>query len=130
MAVYSGVTALVYIADVLVASQRNVTLNREKETIDVTSKDSAGWKEFLQGSKSWSLDCDGLVEEGDSGYEAIKTMWLGAPGAALTEIELILPDGSEYSGSAIVTSLSNEGPMDDAETFKASFQGSGILAEV
>jgi predicted secreted protein len=39
----------------------SASLSVSMETRDTSNKDSAGWRELLEGQKSWSLSGDGLV---------------------------------------------------------------------
>lgn len=43
-----------------ISGQQGLTLTRSSETIEVTSKDSQGWKTSLAGLKEWSIDNEGL----------------------------------------------------------------------
>ncbi len=45
----------------LVAKLVALDVNYEREMLDKTVKDSAAWKEFQAGNKSFSLSCEGLV---------------------------------------------------------------------
>lgn len=130
MAKYSGYDAVVYayISGVWtkVAGQRGATLTRSAETVDVTDKDGLGWMEYLAGLKSWTLDCDGLVRLDDSGYTYLETAYKDG---TTIQVRLITPSGATYTGSALITELSNEAPMDDAFSFSASFQGTGALTK-
>lgn len=135
MALRSGVTGFIYVNTgtdgspvwTKVAAQRNLTLNREMETIDVTHKDSNQWREFLASFRSWALDFDGLVEETDGGYDRLKAMY---ESQLKIKVQVLLPDGATtLTGYGILTALGVEMPMDDAYSFSASIQGSGPLTE-
>ena len=41
-----------------VAGATTGSLSVNQETIDVTNKDSSGRKQFINGVKSWTLDCE------------------------------------------------------------------------
>lgn len=109
---------------VAVAGQRGGTLNRSADSIDVTSKDSGGWKENLQGLKEWSIDTDGLMVDTDTGYAALEDAYMNGTDVM---IELALPNGNTYSGKAIITDFPVEIPYDDAVTYSVSFVGNGAL---
>ena len=55
-----GIDVVIKIGTEVVALQKGASLNRSAETIDTTTKDSQGWKEFISALKEWSIDCDGL----------------------------------------------------------------------
>ncbi|MCB2554740.1 phage major tail protein, TP901-1 family, partial [Listeria monocytogenes] len=44
-----------------VAGQQGLTVNRSKDSIEITSKDTVGvWKSKIGGMKEWSIENDGL----------------------------------------------------------------------
>lgn len=130
MAKYTGYDAVIYVSIsgvyTKVAAQRNATLTRSMEAVDVTDKDSLNWAEALAGIKSWELSCDGLVNLADSGYAFLETSFNNRDQVT---VRLVTPSGATYTGAAYITELSNEAPHDDAFSFSASFQGTGALTK-
>lgn len=129
MAKISGMKVKLFIKDAttgqVLAGQRNATLNRSAESIDATSKDTAGfWTESLQGFKSWSIDADGAFVESDVAYELLETAFLNSENV---DVYLELPSGTKYEGNATITDFSLEAPYDDLVTYSISLQGSGAL---
>lgn len=124
----TGMNCKVYVLDVtgkILAGQRNATLNRSAESIDATSKDTAGfWKESLQGFKEWSIDCDGAFVEGDEAYVKLENAFLNSENVT---IWIQLPSGIKYGGTATITDFSLEFPYDDLVTYSLSLMGSGAL---
>ncbi|WJE54847.1 phage major tail protein, TP901-1 family [Bacillus cereus] len=119
----------VYIEDAstgkLLAGQRNATLSRSAETVDATSKDTAGfWKESLAGFKEWSIDCDGAFVESDAAYGLLETAFLNSENV---NVYIELPSGTKYKGNSTITDFSLEFPYDDLVTYSISLQGSGAL---
>ena len=91
-----------------VAGATTGTLNVNKETIDVTNKDSSGRKEFINGVKSWTLDCEAFTTssgETVSGDTSIAALEAG------TKIYVQFRDGSgqasakKYTGYGYITSI-------------------------
>lgn len=123
MAKVAGVDVLVYVDGTVVGGQSGATLNRDTNVIEVTSKES-GWAENLAGVKSWSIDCEGYVVVDDTAYIALEDAW--ETGTAI-EVEIIVPNGSTYTGDAIIESFPLEAPQDDAMTFSLSLKGTGAL---
>ena len=124
MAKIKGIDVLVKVGANAIGGQRGATLNRSGEAIDATTKDSAGWKENLAGLKEWSVDCDGLLVVDDTAYDALETAFMASE--AVT-IEIAMPSGKKYSGSALVTDFPIEAPYDDSVTYSVSFIGTGAL---
>lgn len=129
MAKISGMKVKLYIEDAttgkLLAGQRNATLNRSAESIDATSKDTAGfWKESVAGFKEWSIEADGAFVESDVAYGLLETAFLNSENV---NVYLELPSGTKYKGNATITDFSLEAPYDDLVTYSLSLQGSGAL---
>lgn len=129
MAKMTGMKCKVYIEDAttgkLLAGQRNATLSRSAETVDATSKDTAGfWKESLAGFKEWSIDCDGAFVESDAAYGLLETAFLNSKNV---NVYIELPSGTKYKGNSTITDFSLEFPYDDLVTYSISLQGSGAL---
>ena len=109
----------------VLAGQRNATLNRSAESIDATSKDTAGfWKESVAGFKEFSIEADGAFVESDVAYGLLETAFLNSENV---DIYLELPSGTKYEGNATITDFSLEAPYDDLVTYSLSLQGSGAL---
>jgi TP901-1 family phage major tail protein len=130
MAKMTGMKCKVYIEDAatgkVLAGQKNASLKRSADSIDATSKDTAGnWKESLAGFKEWSVDCDGAFVESDVAYGLLETAFLNSENV---DIYIEMRSGTKYSGNASITDFSLEFPYDDLVTYKIALQGSGELA--
>jgi len=125
MAKVKGIDVVLSIGANELGGQRNATLNRSAELIEVTDKSSTGqWKENLAGFKEWSIDCDGLYVVSDTAYGALVTAFNA--GNAIT---VTLSDGTlTYTGSGYITDFPLEAPYDDALTYSVSITGTGALS--
>jgi TP901-1 family phage major tail protein len=121
-----GVDLLVKIGSDSIAGQRNATLNMNADTIDKTTKDSAGWKESDPSFKSWSVDADGLLVETGSAYDALVTAFMAGN---TVSAEVLMPSGDKYAGTAIITSFPISGPYQDDVTYSVTLQGTGALTK-
>lgn len=110
-----------------IGGQRGATLNRDKDTMESTSKDSEGFKEFEAGFKEWNVETDGLVVVDDEAFAALEDSYMDD---TKLKVHVKMPSGTKYEGLAIVTSLPVEMPYDDLVTWSATFQGSGKLEKV
>ena len=101
-----------------------------KDMIDVTNKDSAGWKEFIVGEGGWTMNIDGMFEE-DGGVSTIswKDIYTDlAAGTAITALMTSNVSGDiKLSGSSFFSNLTLSAPNNDVTTFTASLQGTGAL---
>lgn len=117
----------VYIGDTTptkVAEIANWSLDMSADDIDITSFDSGGWKENMQGLKEWSGSFEGNFEPDDTqGQAALINAWLNGQKVTL---ELQVNEAVKFSGDALVTP-SIETPVDDKANFSCDFQGTGAL---
>ena len=113
-----------------IAGQRSLTINRSADTIEVSSKDTAGgWKSFLAGMKEWSIDIDGVYAVDDASHRKLA--------AAFTNSELVCvrvinnnTDEDMFGGLAAITDYPIEAPFDDAVTYSISLAGNGALVDL
>jgi|TARA_R110001632_G_C11082814_1_gene388793 predicted secreted protein len=140
MAILNGTELKVYSAGTtnLVAFAQNCTLNVNHSPREITNKESAGYKEILEGLRDFSLDVDGAYA------------WTNAAGAALTDgvddvletnvlnarqaVSFIFGDTAatsdiSYSGSGFITSVSLTGGTEDTATYSMSIEGTGALTQ-
>ena len=95
------------------------------DDIDITSFDSEGWRERMQGIKELSGSFEGNFDPTDSaGQAALINAWLNGEKVTL---ELQVNSTVKFSGDALVTP-SIETPVDDKASFSCDFQGTGALA--
>ena len=98
-------------------------------TIDISNKDSAGWKEIIAGQLSRSMDGEFVFyNDAAYGFEDLYTALL-----AKTAVTVVFGDGvtghTKYTGSAFITSLDKTAPNEAEQTYKASFEGTAALAQ-
>jgi len=125
----TGVNFLVYVRTSIdpdvwtrVAGQRGGTLNRARDVIDVTSKDSEGWIQNEYSFGNWGIDADGLVIEDDAGFLALED--------ALQNKEKVMVRfetnaGHQYEGMALVTDFPVDAPYDAEATYTVTLEGDG-----
>jgi len=100
-------------------------------TRDISTKDSAGWMEVLEGQKSWTLSGEGLVvynQTGKTTPDEIYTL-LSTRAAVAIEFGSAATDEKYYTGSGFFTEFSTDAGVEDNATFSFSFQGTGVLTQ-
>ena len=140
MAILNGTDIKVYDSGtgILVAFAQNGSLNINHSLREITNKESAGWKESLEGLRDWSVDLDGAYA------------WTDAAGAALTNgaddllnsymitrQALTIKFGNVaaatgdtvYSGSVWLTSFSVSAGTEDTATYSISLEGTGAITQ-
>tara|TARA_R110002051_G_scaffold280089_1_gene341634 strand:+ start:7949 stop:8383 length:435 start_codon:yes stop_codon:yes gene_type:complete len=141
MAILNGTDIKVYDSGtgVLVAYAQNGSLNLNLGLREITNKESAGWKESLEGLRDWSIDLDGAYAWTDAASAVLTN---GADDVALANIitartALTIKFGNVaaatgdtvYSGSVYLTSFSVSAGTEDTATYSMSFEGTGVLAQ-
>lgn len=117
-----------YKAGQALSLEMEVSLNASLDTLETTDKDSAGWKTFEDGDKSWtvsgSANLDWTLQENAT---QIFSAFITGDSVA---IDVGSSDDSKfYSGNGIINSFSLEGPRNGIATFSFEVQGTGALAE-
>jgi TP901-1 family phage major tail protein len=113
-----------------VAGQQGLTINRDKDTIEVTSKDSeGGWKQYLVGNKEWSIDNDGVYVRDHDSHKLLKALFEGDE-PVLLKVTNQKAKTEMFGGMALLTSYPIEAPYDDAVTYSAAFTGTGALVDL
>ena len=113
-----------------VAGQQGLTINRTKDSIEVSAKDTVGgWKSYIGGLKEWSIDNDGLYVGDDESHKTLSK--------AFNDDELVClkvinqkTETSMFGGLATITDYPIEAPYDDAVTYSITLQGNGPLADL
>lgn len=102
------------------------------DMIDVTNKDSAGWKEFITGEKGYTMSIEGIFEEdGSVGAGALSWKDVITDLTAGTSVTIVMTSNVsgdiKLSGSAFFSNLNLSAPNNDKATFTATIQGTGAL---
>jgi predicted secreted protein len=109
------------------ALQRGAGFGITTDTIDVTTKDDALWKQFLAGHSEGEVTMDGLLDL--TGTSLTDLFTKQAAGTAVTVKQTLNSAGTAYlSASCIVTNTKFEGAHDGAQTFSATFKPTGVIS--
>src|SRR5699024_1669324 len=114
---------------IAVAGQQGLTINRDKDTIEVTSKDSQGWKQNIVGCKEWSIDNDGVYVRDHKSHKLMKEAFDGDD-PVLIKVTNQKAKTDLFGGLALVTSYPIEAPYDDAVTYTVTLTGTGALVDL
>lgn len=102
-------------------TSKDLTFN--KEAIDITSDDDAGWRTLLEdidGTRSIDISCEGVLKTNQVG--------LLAEGMADVGLRFDVPGIRRYTGVFRITNYSQKGETADKVTFSAQFQSSGPVS--
>ena len=113
---------------------QNVSISMNVDTIDISNKDSSGFRDLLGGQKSFSLSADGLMDFNSAGTDTevdeLFDQMFGRTAVTFTFTLAATATGDyTYSGSGFVTSLEISGGTEDAPTYSVSIEGTGALTQ-
>jgi TP901-1 family phage major tail protein len=116
----------------IIGRATSASLSVSMETRDITSKDSAGWQENLEGLKSWSLSGDGLVTYSISGdYDTPDDLFTLLSNRTLVKVKFGSATSGEidYTGDAYLVSYEQEAGVEENVTYSFGFTGTGVLTQ-
>jgi predicted secreted protein len=120
----NGTAIVLQVGGTTIANLKSNTMNFSRALIDVSNKDSGGWKESIYGQGSGTFDFEGVfVEQTTYGFSNLFTAlknktnltarWKGVAGDMY------------YEATCLISSLSETAPMEDAVTFSGSLEMTG-----
>lgn len=115
---------------IAIGGQQGLTINRSADSIEITSKDTAGgWKAKIAGMKEWSIDNDGLYVPGDEAHSILSQAFENSDPVCIKVIDGKRKRGM-FGGLAVITDYPLEAPYDDAMTYSLSLEGMGALLDL
>ncbi len=134
MAKFNASTQKLYIVESatpkLVAHLTNIGLSFSGETINLTSKDNNGFRDFIMGLKSFSLSLEGFVDFQTSTDQRNFDDFMTAARAG-TSLTVLIKNStvgdSTIQGTAFVTALELTSGTEEGATFTASLEVSGDI---
>jgi TP901-1 family phage major tail protein len=108
-----------------VAGMRTTQMSINGEAVNVTSKDSGGWRELLSGAgvRSVSVAASGLFT-GSASEARLKT---NALAGAVDDYELSFESGERMRGRFLVTRLDYSGDYNGERNYTLSLESSGAV---
>ena len=112
----------------------SVSLSINVDTIDISNKDSAGFRDLIGGQKSFSLSADGLMDfagvAADTEPDELFTQMMNRTAVTFV-FGLASPASGDYtySGSGFITSLEYTGGTEDAPTYSVTIEGTDALTQ-
>ena len=106
-----------------IAGMRTTQLSVNGEAVNVTSKDSGGWRELLSGAgvRSVSVSASGIF----TGSAAEARVKGNAIAGLLDDYELSFESGERMQGRFLVTRLDYAGDYNGERTYSLSLESSG-----
>ena len=110
-----------------IARTTSCSFSINKDTVDITSCDSSGWKEFLVDLKEMELSFDALVvRESASDSQKDYQELLNSIVSSDTAVTCIVEDGSNtITFSGFLTGLDLSGSVGDKQTYSGTIKPTG-----
>jgi predicted secreted protein len=132
MAILNGTVFLLTIGGTALPDQTEGSISINMETRDITTKDSAGYRELLGGLRSGTISVSGLIDDDDAG---------GAGGTLFTtlsnrtSVALVFgfdtaTDDYNYTCNGFCTSLEVSAGTEDNVTYSATFEITSTITQV
>ena len=111
-----------------VAGMRTTQLSVNGEAVNITSKDSGGWRELLSGAgvRSVSVSAAGLF----TGSDAEVRVRNHALGGTIEDYELSFESGERMRGRVLVTRLDYAGDYNGERNYALSLESSGPVVSL
>lgn len=111
-----------------VAGMRTTQLSVNGEAVNVTSKDSGGWRELLSGAGVRSVSVAGSgIFTGSIAEGRVKT---NALAGIVDDYELSFESGERMRGRFLVTRLDYSGDYNGERNYTLSLESSGAVAAI
>ena len=109
-----------------VAAIKNWSLELSLETLETTALGD-DWKNYITGLKEWTASSEGdySVPPDTQGQAALQDAYLA--GTTVT-VKLYVDGTNYYQGTAYISSLSIEDPVDDVVSISLELTGTGELS--
>lgn len=109
-----------------VAGMRTTQMSVNGEAVNITSKDSGGWRELLSGAgvRSVSVTASGIF----TGSAAEARITSNALGGFLDDYELSFESGERMRGRFLVARLDYSGDYNGERTYSLNLESSGAVA--
>lgn len=120
-----GVGAGEPLAYTTVAAMTTTSMTLNAESVDVTDKGSANWREILAGCgiNTMELSAAGKVTD-DAGLAALQTACIAG---TLLPMQVISGNGDEFTGLFKITTIERSGEYNQAEQYSLSLASAGAI---
>jgi len=112
-----------------IAEIKEMTLNLSAELEDATSHDSGGWREFIEGLKTWTVDTE-------TNYIVASTTKDDLFAALVAGTKLLIQfrpndttGSDQYEGTVLVGEFTPGSPLADPGNLSLTLQGCGVLSK-
>ena len=124
--VAQGINVILYLDNKILGGQLNAQLNRSVNTIDITNKIEGDWKEYLPGTKTWNVSCNGIYLVNNEALNDLEKAFIDNKEITL-KIQL---NNITYEGKAILIDFPLNTIYDSQFKYTIKLLGTGELKRV
>ena len=124
--VAQGINVILYLDNKILGGQLNAQLNRSVNTIDITNKIEGDWKEYLPGTKTWNVSCNGIYLVNNEALNDLEKAFIDNKEITL-KIQL---NNITYEGEAILIDFPLNTIYDSQFKYTIKLLGTGELKRV
>lgn len=118
----------------IMAFAESFEFSMDKKEIDVTNLSSAGWDEYVLGSKGWTASMNALMvrtTDTSRGFDFLLNAYLTSDASMVVAFKPTVTGNAYVSGSALLTGLKvNNGGRNEKVTYSATWRGTGPLSKL
>ena len=128
MAIFNGTVYLISIAGTALPDQTEGSISLSMETRDITTKDSSGFRELLESTRSGSISVSGLVDDTTSAVTTLMTHFAARSSFAVKfGVDTGTHDDVFECAAGFVTSIETSAGTEDNVTYSATIEFSGAI---
>ena len=135
--VINGTLFGVYAAGTKVGYATSASISMNHNLRDTSTKESAGWREQMEGQRDWEVSVEGMLLFVDSSGGAISSLtadelytnYIATRASFALKFSTEVTADLRWTGTAWMTSLSADAPNEDSTTWSATFSGTGALTQ-
>lgn len=110
---------------------RDISFSLSASTIDVSSRDSGGWREVIGGQRSWTMSVSGITDyiegTGEATTKTLTTTLIARTAIGFIMGNTTLTGSQTYSGSGIITSFETSAPYEGEVEWTMEIEGNGPI---
>ena len=132
MPILNGTVFLLQVGGTALPDQTEGSISINMETRDITTKDSLGYRELLEGVISGTISVSGLIDDDGAGG-AGGTLFTTLDGRSSVALVFGFDDTSDdynYTCNGFCTSMEVSGGTEDNVTYSATFEITGEITQV
>lgn len=113
-----------------VAHSTDATISFSAETVDITSKDTSGYRDTIAGLKSWTANLTAFIDYSASfGQEELVDKWIAGECVKIRFTTNVSSD-VYYEGDATITSVElNSSGAEEAASFSLTLENAGAITK-